>query len=166
MKSSDSKDRKSIRLMLIIFIIGLILSGLTALPLEWQLHIAHDQITQHRINNPLTYWIGLVYAGVHNTNLKYPFMAYGTDWLAFAHFMIAVAFIGPLRNPVKNIWVIEFGMIACLCIFPFAIIAGAVRGIPFYWRLIDCSFGLFGGLLLWRCYNKIKKLELLQHDIK
>jgi len=37
----------------------------------------------------------------------YPFIAYGTDWLAFAHFVIAIAFIGPWRDPVRNVWVVE-----------------------------------------------------------
>jgi len=155
---------RSIKGLLILFIIGLVISGLTALPLDWALSIAHTTIS--RGDNTFTYWIERVYLGVHETNLKYPFMAYGTDWLAFAHLMIAVAFLGPLRNPVRNVWVIEFGIIACLSIFPFAFIAGAVRGIPIYWRLIDCSFGLFGGLLLWRCRAKIKQLEKLQQTIK
>jgi hypothetical protein len=163
---NNPRLRKSIKRLITLFITGLVLSGLTALPIEWQLQIAHNLIVQNNINNTLTHWIELVYSAAHDTNLKYPFIAYGTDWLAFAHFMIAVAFIGPLRNPVKNVWVIEFGIIACVCIFPFALVAGALRGIPFYWRLIDCSFGLFGGLLLWHCYNKIKKLEKSQQETK
>jgi len=40
-------------------------------------------------------------------------------------------------------------------------IAGYLRGIPLFWRLIDCSFGLIGGLLLFTCYRKIKVLEKL-----
>jgi hypothetical protein len=64
--------------------------------------------------------------------------------LAFAHLTIAVAFIGPIRDPVKNVWVIQFGMIACVMVIPLAVICGALRGIPWYWRLIDCSFGVFG----------------------
>ena len=93
------------------------------------------------------------------TNAKYPFIAYGTDWLAFAHFVIAFAFVGPLRDPVKNIWVIEFGMIACLLVVPFALTMGAVRGIPLGWRFIDCSFGLFGFLPLWYCRRQAKALS-------
>jgi hypothetical protein len=38
-----------------------------------------------------------------------PFLAYGTDWLAFAHLAIAVVFIGPWINPVRSQWVITFG---------------------------------------------------------
>jgi hypothetical protein len=95
-------------------------------------------------------------------NQRYPFLAYGYDWLAFAHLVIAVAFVGPLKDPVRNIWIIEFGMIACLMIFPLALIAGWVRQIPFYWQLIDCSFGVIGLLPLKICYNKIKQLEKIQ----
>jgi hypothetical protein len=71
-------------------------------------------------------------------------MLYGTDWLAFAHIVIAIAFIGPLRDPVKNLWVIEFGMIACILIIPWGIVFGSMRGIPPFWSLVDFSFGVFG----------------------
>lgn len=145
--------------LLVFFIAALIFSGLTALPIEWQLQIAHEFIDQWKLNNSLTHWINRVYVGVRDVNHHYPFVAYGTDWLAFAHIMIAIVFIGPLRDPVKNIWVVQFGLIACLCIFPFAFIAGAVRGIPIFWRLIDCSFGLIGGLILWKSYRLIRAME-------
>ena len=32
---------------------------------------------------------------------------------------------------------------------PLALIAGGVRGIPLHWRLLDCSFGVFGLVPLW-----------------
>jgi hypothetical protein len=73
--------------------------------------------------------------------------------------VIAIAFLGPLKDPVKNIWVIEFGIIACVAVFPLAFIAGSVRGIPLYWQFIDCSFGIFGGMILWACRSKIKQLD-------
>jgi hypothetical protein len=152
---------QNIRKLIVLFIVGLVLSGLTALPIESQLQWAHDNISRSNLFIPIVQWIEFVYSGVKETNMKYPFISYGTDWLAFAHFVIALAFVGPLRDPIKNIWVIEFGMLACALIFPFAFIAGTMRGIPIYWRMIDCSFGLFGGLLLWNCYSKIKKLEQL-----
>jgi hypothetical protein len=152
---------QNIRRIIVLFIVGLVLSGLTALPIEYQLQWAHDNISKSNVFIPIIQWIEFVYRGVKETNMKYPFISYGTDWLAFAHFVIALAFIGPLRDPIRNIWVIEFGMLACALIFPFAFIAGTIRGIPIYWQMIDCSFGLFGGLLLWNCYSRIKKLELL-----
>src|ERR1700750_2349667 len=95
-------------------------------------------------NSRFYQWIDKVYEALRDTNMRYPFLAYGYDWLAFAHLVIAVAFVGPWIDPVKNKWVIIFGMIACLMIFPLAFIAGFVRGIPLYWKIIDCSFGLVG----------------------
>lgn len=148
-----------IKKLLLLFIAALIFSGLTALPIEGQLQIAHEFIDKWNLNTSLTQWINHVYTGVRDVNNHYPFIAYGTDWLAFAHIMIAIVFIGPLRDPVKNIWVIQFGLIACLCIFPFAFIAGAVRDIPIFWQFIDCSFGLIGGLILWKCYRLIREVE-------
>ena len=85
-------------------------------------------------------------------------MAYGTDWLGFAHLVIAVAFLGPLRDPVKNIWIIEFGIISAAAVIPMAFITGEVRGIPIFWRSIDCLFGVIGVLVLWRCHADIKRL--------
>lgn len=86
--------------------------------------------------NSFSYWIHKVYSALHQTNLNYPFLAYGYDWLAFAHLVIAIAFLGPLKDSVKNKWIIQFGIIACCMIFPLAFIAGHLRGIPFYWQLI------------------------------
>ena len=106
----------------------------------------------------LAQWLLKVRDALVQTNAKYPFMAYGTDWLAFGHFVIAVAFIGPLRDPVKNIWVVEFGMIACVLVVPFALVMGGIRAIPIGWRLIDCSFGVLGIIPLWFCRCQIKTL--------
>jgi hypothetical protein len=104
-------------------------------------------------------WLRRVHEGIATTGRNYPFMAYGTDWLAFAHLVIAVAFIGPLRDPVRNRWVITFGVIACAGVVPLALIAGAIRGIPLYWRLIDCSFGVLGALPLLLCLRYVGQIE-------
>ena len=104
-------------------------------------------------------WLLFVFKGMKTTYSNYPFFAYGTDWLAFAHIVIAISFIGPLKDPVRNIWVIQSGMIACVLIIPLALIAGEIRSIPFFWRLIDCSFGIFGIIPLYICYKYIKKIE-------
>ena len=62
------------------------------------------------------------------------------DWLAFGHIVIAVAFLGAWRDPVGNRWLFDFGLIACVLVIPWALVFGALRGIPWWWRLIDCSF--------------------------
>lgn len=92
---------------------------------------------------------------------KYPFVAYGTDWVAFAHLVLAVLFLGIISDPVRNVWVLEFGIIACAGVLPLAFIAGSIRGIPFFWQLIDCSFGIVGGIVLLRCYSRVKLLQRL-----
>ena len=38
--------------------------------------------------------------------------------------MIAVAFWGPWRDPVRNVWIVEWGMVCCAAIVPLALIAG------------------------------------------
>ena len=155
---NEQKLRREIRLLLRVFVIGLVLSGITAFPLHTELTYAHDLIVYFKVDSSLTQWIDTVYKGVDEVDRNYPFIAYGTDWLAFAHLILAILFLGIIKDPVKNIWVIQFGLIACAGIFPLAIIAGTARGIPIYWKLIDCSFGLFGGIVLAMCYRKVRSL--------
>ena len=130
--------KQQIQAWLMFFISALIVSGITAFALETELSWLRNTINNQ--NSALYVWINKVYWALHETYSKYPYLAYGYDWLAFAHLVIAVAFIGPLREPVLNKWIIQFGLIACCAIFPLAFIAGRVRGIPFYLQLIDCSF--------------------------
>jgi hypothetical protein len=104
-------------------------------------------------------WIEKVLLAYRETSKLYPFLLYGYDWLAFAHFVLAILFIGPYRNPTKNIWVVEFGLIACVLVIPYACIAGHFREIPLGWRLIDCSFGIIGLAVLWPVHRLIIHLS-------
>ena len=151
---------RRIRLGLSVFICGLIISGTTAIPLEGELKLLSRWAMADR-DSSVTQWVIKVRDGLVETNAKYPFIAYGTDWLAFAHFVLAIVFIGPFVNPVKNIWVVEFGIIACVLVVPFAFLTGSVRGIPLGWRLIDCSFGAVGLIPLLFCRSHITKLAKL-----
>lgn len=146
-----------IRRWIAVFIVLLLLSGITAFPIQTEINF----MMQFKSSFPqyMAVWLEKISIGINDVYTKYPFIAYGTDWLAFAHLVIAVAFIGPYRDPVKNLWVIEFGMIACAMVIPLALIAGAVREIPFWWRLIDCSFGVFGIIPLWIVRAKIIKMK-------
>jgi hypothetical protein len=155
---------RRIRLWLAIFIIGLVLSGITAFPLvtelSWLVSILQTSSLQPIAESTyLLPWIEKVNQGLSITNAHYPFLAYGTDWLAFAHLVIAVVFIGPYIDPIRNKWVITFGLIACAGVIPLALIAGHVRGIPLPWRLIDCSFGILGSVPLLRCRQLVLALE-------
>ena len=153
-----------IHVLILLFIICLILSGITAFPIETELQIANNNLVL--LPEFLRKWISDVFQAVHTTNSNFPFLSYGTDWLAFAHLVIAIAFIGPLKDPIKNIWVIQFGIIACFMVFPLALIAGYIRKIPFYWQLIDCSFGVFGFILLYVIYRLIKDMEKMKTTVK
>jgi hypothetical protein len=147
---------KQIRFLIGLFIAGLFISGLTAIPLESGLEFLGRMFP---VESNIGSWLDEVYVGIHEMNRQYPFLFYGYDWLAFAHFVLAILFIGPYKDPVKNKWVIEFGLIACLLIIPFALVAGHFRGIPLWWRLIDCSFGLGGMVPLLVCLKLINKME-------
>jgi len=154
--------RRAIRIWLVIFIVGLVLSGITAFPLETELRLVSSILHAGpwAVWMPqLTEWIDRVRDAVIATNGRYPFLAYGTDWLAFAHLVIAIAFIGVFRDPVRNVWIIVWGMIACVAVIPLALIAGPIRGIPWGWTLIDCSFGIVGIVPLIIVYRLIRRLE-------
>ncbi len=157
---TPEKLLRRIRLIILFFIIALVLSGITAFPVYSEL----NWIMEHSLvqNGPLAGWLYSVWQGVKSVNDHYPFLFYGYDWLAFAHIVIAMAFIGPFKDPVQNKWVIEWAMLACISIIPLAFIAGPVRGIPWFHILIDCSFGILGIIPLWITRKWINKLDLLR----
>lgn len=143
---------------------GLVLSGLTAFPLgseiRWLDTLLRGNFLRAAANaTGLLTWVDRAREGVSRTDAQYPFLAYGTDWLAFAHLVLAVAFVGPWIDPVRNKWVTTFGLIACAGVIPLALIAGPIRGIPFGWRMIDCSFGVVGCVPLLLCRRHIFALE-------
>src|SRR6266436_10114298 len=149
---------RQIRILTWFFIIGLVLSGATAIPLKSELDwlVKLSGADQSRGPPPLgapawVFWLTRVQGALEAPTFTSPFLFYGTDWLAFGHFVIAIAFVGALRDPVRNSWLFEFGMISCVLVIPYALLFGAVRGIPFWWRLIDCSFGVIGFVPLWVC---------------
>jgi hypothetical protein len=153
------------RLVLSLFIIALLLSGITAFPLAQELKLVTNVLGINVSAPPasgMAFWLATVDHGLHETYAAYPWVAYGTDWLAFAHIAIAVYFIGPLINPVKNEWVIYAGLIGCVLVLPLALICGPIRGIPFLWRLIDCSFGVLGAVPLIYCVHLTRLMKTRQ----
>ena len=155
-----------VRRWMIFFMISLFISGLTAIPVETELQFLSRFFSP---DSGLGWWLDYVYVGVKITNEQFPFIGYGYDWHAFAHFVLGILFIGPYKDPVKNKWVIQFGILACIAVIPFALIAGQFRGIPIYWRLIDCSFGLVGLATLLPVYHKvidIEKIEEYLNDVR
>lgn len=135
-----SNELTRIRWALGVFMGGLVLSGITAFPLQQEL----EWLSRMRITPAFDRWIVIVRDGLSDTYGKYPWIGYGTDWLAFAHIVIALFFSAPLKDPVRNIAVLYAGVAACVLVIPLALICGHIRHIPFGWRMIDCSFGVFG----------------------
>lgn len=154
---------RRIRALIGIMIVGLALSGLTAIPLVWEVTLLMQLLgpgtEAARLWPALASWIATVHAALTAVDRQYPLLLYGTDWLAFAHIVLAILFVGPWRDPVRNLWVVEFGLIACALIIPTALGFGELRGIPLFWRLIDCSFGIGGFIPLWLARSEIRRLE-------
>jgi hypothetical protein len=98
--------------------------------------------------------------GIEAASVRDPYMVYGTDWLAFGHFMFAVVFVGAAVDPVRNRWLYQFGMIACALIPLWALAFGYVRGIPVWWRLVDVALGVVGFIAMWLCSRWSRALEL------
>ena len=153
------KEIQQIRKLVVFFIISLVLSGITAFPLKTEMIFLQEQCNlfpQFMCN-----WITEVNTSISKVD---SLVLYGTDWLAFAHLVIASFFVGVYVNPVKNKFVVQVGMLACIAIFPLAFICGPIRGIPFFHQIIDCSFGIIGFIPLLIIYEKIKQLELVEHS--
>src|SRR5215831_8681771 len=98
--------RSKIRFLLWMFVAGLLLAGVTAIPLrgeiDWLVHVCGADVDPHR--SWLTTWLLAVQSAIHGAP---PLLFYGTDWLAFGHFVIAIAFLGPIRDPIRNVWVVQ-----------------------------------------------------------
>jgi hypothetical protein len=166
MQPTDRLLRR-VRWLTFLFIIGLFLSGVTAIPIETEVRwLVEATGARERLSSGMpgeapawAWWLCRVDDALKETNQRHPFISYGGDWLAFGHFMIALAFVGAWRDPIRNRWLFDFGLMACALVIPYAFIFGGIRGIPVWWRLIDCSFGIFGAVPLWICRQTVRKLE-------
>jgi hypothetical protein len=160
---------RRIRWLTAVFILGLVGSGATAIPLETEVNWLVRWIGIGANAMPsasVAEWLARVQTALHEINQSWPFIGYGGDWLAFGHFVIAIAFIGAWRDPVRNQWLFDFGLIACALVVPYALLFGAARGIPVWWRLIDCSFGVFGAVPLWLCRRWTRELKMLERRVE
>ena len=156
--------RRRIRAWTAFFIFGLVVSGLTAMPLETELTWLAQMLgeagqTNVAVASGFSRWILRVRDALHAMNTNAPFLAYGYDWLAFGHLMIALSFVWVWREPVRNRWMFDFGLLACALVVPWALGCGELRGIPLGWRLVDCAFGVVGAVPLALCRCWAKELE-------
>ncbi len=144
MRPSDAILLRRIRAWTYFLIAGLFLSGITAIPLKPELNFLVQTFPQGNPPNGLSSWLLQVQAATNEVFARWPFLALGTDWLAFGHIVIGLGFIGLLRDPLRNEWLITWGMLACLLVIPWAWTFGWARGIPWGWRCVDSSFGVGG----------------------
>jgi hypothetical protein len=159
-----SAPSRRFRLAIGLFIAGLVASGVTAFPLLAELKLLVRILGLGNATSPQGYeglqgWILTVRFGLEEVYARHPWVGYGTDWLAFGHLVIALFFIGPFLHPQTGRANVLAGLAACAGVIPLALIAGEVRGIPLASRLIDCSFGLIGGLLLLYCLKLLPEIE-------
>jgi hypothetical protein len=83
---AQTNHLRRMRFWLAIFITGLVLSGLTAFPLQTELNwliasLRSDALRPIAQFAHLLPWIERVNEGLDVTNARFPFLAYGTDWL-------------------------------------------------------------------------------------
>ena len=146
------------------FVLGMVLSGISALPLQCELSLFSRFLG---ISEPASYpsmhglqrWIAFVFFGLQQTYSQFPFFGYATDWLAFGHFVIAGFFALPLVDPIRYRGVLNIGLAACVGVIAVALICGPIRGIPWFWTLVDCSFGVVGAIPLLYCLRLTRKME-------
>ena len=155
---THAEQLRRVRILIGLVIAGLVASGLTAVPLLRESAQLDHFVRVFGFPSFVSAWTARVHEGLEKTYAAYPFIAYGTDWLAFGHLVIALFMIGALIDPVRNIWIIRAGMIACVFVIPTALICGAVREIPLWWRAIDSLFGVIGFIPLWLSWRMIRGL--------
>jgi len=97
--------------------------------------------------------------GLESVQANYPFMLYAHDWLAFAHIMLALLFAGAIRDPVRNKWIVQCGLIMCALIPVLAGICIPVRGLPWCWFWIDFAFAPAAAWPLWIALKDIRDAE-------
>ena len=167
LKAREQLLRNRVRAMAWVLVLGLVVMGVTAIPLETELNFAArlfkaSELTPDQASSGFVKWILLVREGVRTTNAAYPFMAYGTDWLAFSHLVLAIAFLGCVNHPLRNSWMFTLGMIASVMVVPWALVMGEVRGVPIGWRLIDCACGVLAFLPCWLGVRWTRELQQIK----
>ncbi len=153
-------DLKRAKLMIGVVVFGLLASAVTIWPAIPELKLAvrfvwgGDEPTGI-LHSFLLQAIG----GLEAMEADYPFMLYAHDWLAFAHIVLAILFAGAIKDPIRNVWIVQCGLIMCALIPVLAGICGPIRGLPGIWFWIDCAFAPGAALPLWIALRDIKRTE-------
>lgn len=163
MNAQDPKNTlKIIRTYLVIFLLGILFSLHTVLFVEvetafFNKHFGPGTAMEQKLP-AVSSWIETLYTNVHQTYKNYPVMAYCMDSLSYACVIFAIFMIGAIKDPVKNLWIIQTFLIACVLVTALPFIAGPFRGVPIFWRCLDSSFAVIGFFVLLIPYKLTKKL--------
>jgi hypothetical protein len=151
---------KRAKWMLGIVAFGLFVSGVTVWPALPELKLAVSILWGDAAPiGALHAFILKAIEGLEYMEEHYPFMLYAHDWLAFAHIVLAILFAGAIRDPVRNIWVVQAGLIMCALIPVLAIFAIPARALPPFWFWIDFAFAPCAALPLWIALRDIRRAE-------
>ena len=152
-----------IRLCLCLVMAGLVLCGVAASSPVRSTQSMLDLLVRSAhfgTGTPVYVWLFEVHRTLAAATVSTPFIAYATDLVALAHIMLALALVGPYRDPSRNQWVVSFALLCCAAVALLAFTAGPIRGIPLFWRLVDSSFAVLCALPLVLCRHYT---HLLQH---
>jgi len=146
--------------MLGIVVFGLFMSGITIWPAVPELKIAVRIVWgEGESTGVLHNFILQAIEGLESVEANYPFMLYAHDWLAFAHIVLAILFAGAIRDPVRNVWIVQCGLIMCALVPVLAGICIPIRGLPLVWFWIDFAFAPAAALPLWIALRDIRRAE-------
>ena len=146
--------------MLGIVAFGLLVSGVTVWPAVWELKTAvRIAWGEAEPTGGLHKFVVKAIEGLESVEANYPFLLYAHDWLAFAHIMLAILFAGAIRDPVRNVWIVQCGLIMCALVPVLAGICIPIRGLPLAWLWIDFAFAPAAALPLWIALRDIRRAE-------
>jgi hypothetical protein len=146
--------------MLGIVAIGLLLSGVTIWPATWELQALVDVVWgPGEASGVMHGFVLRVMEAIEQVGVEYPFLFYAGDWLAFAMIVLAILFYGARRDPVRNVWIVQCGLIMCALVPVLAAICVPLRGLPLQWFWVDTAFAPAAGLPLWIALRDIRRAE-------
>ena len=146
---------------------GLLVSGVTVWPAVPELKMAVRLVWgDSEPTGALHVFVLRVIEGLESVQASYHFLLYGYDWLAFAHIVLAILFAGAIRDPVRNVWIVQCGLIMCALIPVLAGICIPLRGLPSYWFWIDSAFAPAAALPLWIALRDIRRAEAASKETK
>ncbi len=146
--------------MIVIVVFGLLVSAVTIWPAIPELKMAVRIVWGDAAPTGVLHsFVVKAIKGLEAMEADYPFMLYAHDWLAFAHIMLAILFAGAIRDPIRNVWIVQCGLTMCALVPVLAGICVPIRGIPWIYFWVDFAFAPGAALPLWIALRDIRRVE-------